>query len=69
MVGPPIGSFMYGFWGYAWAFYVFSVIIFIVLVLQVFLIPSKLNAKYNVDEMTTDTIKAPLPNLESRNAY
>lgn len=47
MVGPPIGSFMYGFFGYAWAFYVFSIIIFIVIVLQVYLIPSKLNRKYN----------------------
>lgn len=33
MIGPPIGSFMYGFFGYAWAFYVFSIIIFIVIVL------------------------------------
>jgi len=50
MIGPPIGSFMYGFFGYAWAFYVFSIIILLVIVLQVALIPSKLNVKYNYDE-------------------
>ena len=33
MIGPPIGSFMYGFFGYCWAFYSFSVIILIIIVL------------------------------------
>lgn len=62
MIGPPIGSFMYGFFQYAWAFYIFSIIIFIVIILQVVLIPSKLNIKYNLDEMP-----APLPKIENRN--
>ena len=34
---------MFGLWGYAWAFYVFSVVIAIILVVQLTMIPNKIN--------------------------
>lgn len=40
MVGPPIGSFMYGWLHYSWAFYIFSIVIGIILILQVCLVPN-----------------------------
>ena len=43
MIGPPIGSVMFGLWGYAWAFYVFSVVIGIIIICQLIYIPNILN--------------------------
>lgn len=34
MVGPFIGSLMYGFWGYEWAFWIFSFVLFVTICVQ-----------------------------------
>lgn len=43
MLGPPIGSFIYGSFGFDWVFYFFSIWIFFMLLLQMIFIPSKYN--------------------------
>ena len=43
MVGPPIGSFLYGYLNYAWTFYSLSITIFINLFVLVIFLPNELN--------------------------
>ena len=43
-IGPAIGSFMYGTFGFAWAFYVFSIIMAIDFCVVLLLVSSKLSA-------------------------
>ena len=43
MLGPSLGSLIYGFFGYAITFYFFSVFIFLAIVLQTILIPNSVN--------------------------
>lgn len=43
MLGPSVGSFVYGYFGYAVTFYFFSLFIFIALILQIVLIPNAVN--------------------------
>ena len=43
ILGPPIGSLMYGYFGFQGAFYVFSIVILINLIVCIFLLPNKLN--------------------------
>jgi len=46
MVGPPLGSFIYGHLGFGCVFYFFSLWIGVMLIIQYFFIP----ARYNFDE-------------------
>ena len=43
VIGPPVGSFLYGYFGYAWTFYSISVLMGINIILCLFLLPNKLN--------------------------
>jgi MFS family permease len=43
MVGPPLGSIIYGQLGYAWAFYFFTILLAYNLVCLVILMPNSLN--------------------------
>jgi MFS family permease len=43
IIGPPVGSFLYGKFGYAWAFYAVSILMFFNIILCIILIPNKLN--------------------------
>ena len=43
IIGPPVGSLMYGFFDYQWAFYAFSIFLTFNAILCVFLIPNSLN--------------------------
>jgi len=43
IVGPPLGSLIYGFSGYQWSFYAFSILILSNFAQCVFLIPNKIN--------------------------
>lgn len=54
MLGPPLGSFIYGKWNFASVFYFFSVWIFIMLIFQTLFIPSS----YNYDRESTMKPKA-----------
>jgi MFS family permease len=54
MIGPSIGSFLYGYLNYAWTFYFFSILIGINLILLVIYIPNKLN---NTNEFSFDRNK------------
>jgi MFS family permease len=42
MIGPVIGSFLYGNFGFAWAFYIFSIVIAIDFFIVLFLVSDKL---------------------------
>jgi len=43
MVGPPMGGFLFGIFNYAWTFYLFSVLITVNLLLQIYYVPNCLN--------------------------
>ncbi len=43
IIGPPMGSIIYGYYGYEWTFVAFGILIFLDLVMCFFLIPNKLN--------------------------
>jgi MFS family permease len=43
VIGPPLGSVMYGSLGYAWAFYSTSIMVFCNILLCLKFVPSKLN--------------------------
>jgi MFS family permease len=43
MLGPGLGSFVFGFFGYAWAFYAFSVLLGLNLLIMMFYLPKQLN--------------------------
>lgn len=43
IIGPPVGSLLYGKYGYDWAFYFIAILMSFNVVLCIFIIPSKLN--------------------------
>ena len=43
MVGPPIGSLVYGYFGFSWAFWVFSIMFIINLFMLLPFLPDGLN--------------------------
>ena len=43
-IGPAIGSFMYGSFGFAWAFYVFSIVIALDFCVVLLFVSGKLSA-------------------------
>jgi MFS family permease len=43
MLGPPIGSLLYGQFGYAWAFYFFSILLGYNLISTILFVPGELN--------------------------
>ena len=45
MIGPPLGSIIYGHLGYAWAFYFFTILLAYNLVCLIVLMPASLNDK------------------------
>ena len=45
ILGPPLGSIVFGLFGYQWSFYVFSILLFVNLINCICFIPSKLNIK------------------------
>ena len=40
LLGPPVGSFLYGYLGYGWAFYFTAIMVAIDIVLVISLVPS-----------------------------
>lgn len=48
MIGPPLGSFLYSMFKYAWTFYSLAVFIFINTLLCLFFIPDKLNKQTEI---------------------
>lgn len=55
MIGPPIGSVIYGNFGFAWVFYFFSIWIFLMFIGQIVFIPNS----YNQDKKAISKTKAP----------
>jgi MFS family permease len=45
MIGPALGSVMYGVLGYDWAFYAFSIMIVMTFFVQLIFLPSSLNSE------------------------
>ena len=45
ILGPPVGGLIYSYMGYAWTFYIFSVIISLNLFVQIYYVPDILNKK------------------------
>jgi MFS family permease len=63
VIGPPIGSMIYGRFGYQWAFYSTSIFVFINVIICMFFVPNKLNLNHESNVSKRQTL------VDQHNSY